>query len=189
MAAAFACVYAIVVKCLVYRSMKLPDIVDVANQCAGTIAVLLLVATSTALTYYLTLGQGPQQAAQLLTDSSPREVQLLINVGFLFAGMFIDPSSTTIVLTPLIFQAALAAGLDPVSLGALIVANVSLGMVPPSFGLNLFVDITNLPPRLSRGGQGRAAVHRSAAARPGADHLRSGRGVVATGGSCRQGAA
>ena len=142
-AAAFACVYAIVVECVIYRSMKLREVFFAANTSAGTISVLLiLIAAGTALTYYLTLSQVPQQVTQLLAGASTIEVLLIINVVFLIAGMFVDPNSAIIVLTPLIFQAALATGIDPIHLGAVIVANVALGMVSPPFGLNLFIGIT-----------------------------------------------
>lgn len=142
-AAAFACIYAIVVECALYRSMRLRDVFLAANTSSGTIAVLLiLIAAGTALTYYLTLSQVPQQVTQLLAGASTIEVLLIINVVFLIAGMFVDPNSAIIVLTPLIFQAALAAGIDPIHLGAVIVANVALGMVSPPFGLNLFIGIT-----------------------------------------------
>lgn len=142
-AAAFACVYAIVVECVIYRSMRLSQVFTAANQSAGTISVLLiLIAAGTALTYYLTLSQVPQQVTQLLADASAVEVLLIINVVFLIAGMFVDPNSAIIVLTPLIYQAALAVGIDPIHLGAVIVANVALGMVSPPFGLNLFIGIT-----------------------------------------------
>ncbi|MEM1267537.1 MAG: TRAP transporter large permease [Pseudomonadota bacterium] len=142
-AAAFACIYAIVVEVLIYRSMRLQEVFYAANQSAGTISVLLiLIAAGTALTYYLTLSQVPQQVTQLLSGASMIEVLLIINVVFLVAGMFVDPNSAIIVLTPLIFQAALAAGIDPIHLGAVIVANVALGMVSPPFGLNLFIGIT-----------------------------------------------
>ena len=142
-AAAFACVYAIVVECGIYRSMRFREIFFAANQSAGTIAVLLiLIAAGTALTYYLTLSQVPQQVTRLLADASMIEVLMIINVVFLVAGMFVDPNSAIIVLTPLIYQAALATGIDPIHLGAVIVANVALGMVSPPFGLNLFIGIT-----------------------------------------------
>jgi C4-dicarboxylate transporter DctM subunit len=142
-AAAFACVYAIIVECIIYRSMPFSDIFRAANSSSATIAVLLiLIAAGTALTYYLTLSQVPQQVTALLSGASTYEVLLIINIVFLFSGMFIDPNSAIIVLTPLIFQAALSAGIDPIHLGAIIVANVALGMVSPPFGLNLFIGIT-----------------------------------------------
>jgi C4-dicarboxylate transporter DctM subunit len=142
-AAAFAVVYAIVVECLVYRSMKLREVFDVSVASAGTISVLLiLISAGTVLTYYLTLSQVPQMVTQLLAGASALEILLLVNVVFLITGMFVDPNSAIIVLTPLIFQAAAAAGIDPIHLGAVIVANVALGMVSPPFGLNLFIGIT-----------------------------------------------
>jgi C4-dicarboxylate transporter DctM subunit len=142
-AAAFACVYAIIVECVIYRSMPFRDVFRAANSSSGTIAVLLiLIAAGTALTYYLTLSQVPQQVTTLLSGASTYQVLMIINIVFLVSGMFIDPNSAIIVLTPLIYQAALAAGIDPIHLGAIIVANVALGMVSPPFGLNLFIGIT-----------------------------------------------
>lgn len=142
-AAAFACVYAVLVECAIYRSLKFSELFRISATSAATISVLLLlIAGGTALTYYLTLSQVPQAITQLLAGASAVEVLLIINVVFLFAGMFVDPNSAIIVLTPLIFQAATAAGIDAIHLGAVIVANVALGMVSPPFGLNLFIGIT-----------------------------------------------
>ena len=142
-AAAFACVYAMLVEVAIYRKLTVPELFRISSSSAGTIAVLLiLVASGTVLTYYLTLSQIPQQVTQGLADASALEILLIINGLFLIAGMFADPNSLIIVLTPLIYQAALAAGIDPVHLGSVIVANVALGMVSPPFGINLFIGIT-----------------------------------------------
>ncbi|XWN30780.1 MAG: TRAP transporter large permease [Devosia sp.] len=142
-AAAFACVYAMIVEVLIYRKLSVMDLFRISSTSAGTIAVLLiLVAAGTALTYYLTLSQVPQQVTQSLSGASSVEILLIINLLFLIAGMFADPNSLIIVLTPLIYQAALASGIDAVHLGTVIVANVALGMVSPPFGLNIFIAIT-----------------------------------------------
>ncbi|MBJ3774953.1 TRAP transporter large permease [Acuticoccus mangrovi] len=142
-AAAFACVYAMMVEVLIYRQLSFKDLFNISSASAGTISVLLiLVASGTVLTYYLTLSQIPQQVTSTLAGASAFEILLIINVLFLIAGMFVDPNSLIIVLTPLIYRAALAAGIDPVHLGSVIVANVALGMVSPPFGLNLFIGIT-----------------------------------------------
>lgn len=50
-------------------------------------------------------------------------------------------SSAIIVLSPLIFPAAMAAGIDPIHLGAVIVMNVAIGMITPPFGMNIFLGI------------------------------------------------
>ncbi|MFQ6019091.1 MAG: TRAP transporter large permease subunit, partial [Kiloniellaceae bacterium] len=104
--------------------------------------LLILVAAGSMMTFYLTLEQIPQQITKLLAGSSTVTVLLLINVVFLVAGMFIDPNSALIVLSPLVFPAAQAAGVDPIHLGAVIVMNVAIGMITPPFGLNIFIGIT-----------------------------------------------
>lgn len=142
-AAAFACVYAMLVEVLIYRKLTVRELFRISSSSAGTISIILiLVAAGTVLTYFLTLSQIPQQVTASLAGSSEVTILLIINVLFLIAGMFADPNSLIIVLTPLMYQAALGAGIDPVHLGAVIVANVALGMVTPPFGLNLFIGIT-----------------------------------------------
>ena len=142
-AAAFACVYAILVETLIYRQLKLRDLFALSASSASTIAVLMiLIAAGTVMTYYMTLMQYPAQISRAIAGVPPEALLAAINVVFLIAGMFIDPNSAIIVLTPLIYQAAIAAGIAPIHLGAVVVVNVAIGMVTPPFGLNLFIGMT-----------------------------------------------
>ncbi len=142
-AAAGACAYAMVVETLVYRQLRVRDLFRVSSESATVIATLLILITAgSVMTYYLTLENVPQAIAGSLEGSTVFAVLLFINVLFLFAGMFIDPNSAIIVLTPLIFPVAQALGIDPVHLGAVIVLNVAVGMITPPFGLNIFIGIT-----------------------------------------------
>ena len=141
-AAASACVYAMVVETLVYRQLKVRELFNVANESAVVIATLLiLIAAGSAMTYYLTLQGVPQALASILGGSERFAVLLLINVIFLVAGMLVDPNSAIIVLSPLVFPAALAAGVEPIHLGAVIVMNIAIGMITPPFGLNIFIGM------------------------------------------------
>ena len=124
-AAGAACVYAIVVETLVYRRLGLREVFR-----AGSV-----------LTYYLTLEQVPQYVTAIVGDNGPLVILALVNVIFLVAGMFVDPSSAIIVLSPLIYPAAMGAGIDPVHLGAVIVLNVSIGMITPPMGMNIFLGV------------------------------------------------
>lgn len=141
-AAGAACIYAIVVETLVYKQLKLREILNVSSQSAMTISTLMiLISAGSVLTFYLTLEQVPQQVSQILQGQPAFVILLLINVIFLLAGMFVDPSSAIIVFSPLIYPAAIAAGIDPVHLGAVIVLNVALGMITPPMGMNIFLGI------------------------------------------------
>ena len=142
-AAAFACVYAIIVETLIYRQLRIRDLPKISVASAQTIAILLiLIAAGTVMTYFMTLMQYPQMISQAIGGFSPEALLAVINVAFLVAGMFIDPNSAIIVLAPLIYQSAMAAGIDPIHLGAVVVVNVAIGMITPPFGLNLFIGMT-----------------------------------------------
>ena len=141
-AASGACVYALFVETVVYRKLKLRELVDVTERSAIVIASLLILLTAgSALAYFMTLQDVPQQIAGLMEGSSRVEVLLSINVVFLIAGMFVDPNSVIIVLTPLFAPIAQALAVDPLHLGAVIVLNVAIGMMTPPFGLNLFIGM------------------------------------------------
>jgi len=141
-AASGACVYSLFVELIVYRKLKFRELFDVTVKSSVMIASLLILLTAgSALGYYLTLQDVPQVMAGLMEGNSVNELLLSINVIFLLAGMFIDPNSAIIVLTPLFAPIAQALGIDPLHLGAVIVMNVAIGMVTPPFGLNLFVGV------------------------------------------------
>ncbi|MCY3729938.1 MAG: TRAP transporter large permease, partial [Rhodospirillaceae bacterium] len=141
-AASGACVYSLFVETVVYRKLKLRELVEVTERSAIVIASLLILLTAgSALAYFMTLQDVPQQIAGLMEGSSRVEVLLSINVVFLIAGMFVDPNSVIIVLTPLFAPIAQALAVDPLHLGAVIVLNVAIGMMTPPFGLNLFIGM------------------------------------------------
>ncbi len=141
-AAAGACAYAIFIEMVVYRTLTIRGLFRISEESAIIIAsILILLAAGSTMSYYLTLENIPQYVTGLMQDRSLIEVLLLINVLFLITGMFVDPNSAIIVLTPLIFPAAQALSIDPVHLGAVVVFNIAIGMVTPPFGLNLFMGM------------------------------------------------
>jgi C4-dicarboxylate transporter DctM subunit len=74
-------------------------------------------------------------------------VLLLINILLLGVGMFMDPVSAIVIVTPILMPVAQAIGVDPVHFGLILIVNMAIGMFTPPFGLNLFVatSIFNLP--------------------------------------------
>src|SRR3546814_20476370 len=54
-------------------------------------------------------------------------------------GMFLDPTSVTVIFAPLFLPIAHVIGVDPIHLGIIILINGALGMFTPPFGFNLFV--------------------------------------------------
>lgn len=142
-AAAAACVYAGVVETVVFRRLKFVQLFRLSQGSAITIATLLiLISAGATMTWFLTLEQLPSVLATY-ANSVPSAVFLgAINVLMLLVGMFIDPNSAVIVLSPLLAPSARAAGIGDIHLGAIIVFNLAIGMITPPFGLNIFIGMS-----------------------------------------------
>tara|TARA_R100000365_G_C2746136_1_gene75269 strand:+ start:2478 stop:3752 length:1275 start_codon:yes stop_codon:yes gene_type:complete len=142
-AAAAACVYAAVVETLVFRRLKLRELFRLSQGSSITIATLLiLIAAGSTMTWFMTLERVPAMLAAMMSEVPGVVVLAAINVLVLIIGMFIDPNSAVIVISPLIAPAAMAVGVDSVHLGAIIVFNLAIGMITPPFGLNIFIGMS-----------------------------------------------
>jgi C4-dicarboxylate transporter DctM subunit len=64
---------------------------------------------------------------------------LLFNLIMLVAGCFLDSASAIIILAPLMQPIAAQVGVDSVHFGIITLVNLSVGMLTPPVGLNLFV--------------------------------------------------
>ena len=139
-AAGFAAFYALLVELIVYRSMKIKDIYPVAAKAAKTTSmIMILIATGGLIAWFLTMWQVPQMAVALLGDAHPIIVLLLVNLIFLVFGLVLEPATAVVVLMPIVFFPAVAVGIHPLHLGAIVILNLSIGMVTPPLGVNLFV--------------------------------------------------
>lgn len=141
-AAGVSAVYAILVSLFIYREMTLKQLWDCCVASAGTTAqVMILLAAASIFGYVLTVGQVPQMLSSLIVNANLNWVGflLMVNVLMLIEGMFIDGSSAIIITAPLLYNAAIGLGIDPIHFGVIMVANASIGMFTPPFGLNLFV--------------------------------------------------
>ena len=50
-----------------------------------------------------------------------------------------DATSAVLIFTPLFLPVALSLGIDPIHFGAVMVLNLTIGLVTPPVGINLFV--------------------------------------------------
>jgi C4-dicarboxylate transporter DctM subunit len=141
-AAGISAVYAIFVAMLVYREMNWTQLFEVAVESAlVTAKIMVIIAASGIFSWLLTITQTQHALHQFITAYAlhPAMLLLMINLLLLVAGMFIDPNSAQVILIPLLFPIARAAGVDPVHFGIIVTLNLAIGMYTPPFGLNLFV--------------------------------------------------
>lgn len=146
-AAAVSVVYAIFVEAVIYRTLNFRMLCDVAERSAiQTSVIFLLLALGSLLAYFITLAQVPNiiLAGLETLDAGPIMFLIIANIVFIIAGMFVDPNSIQLILVPPLFPVAMALGIDPVHFGMIVALNVTLGMITPPFGLDLFVASSSL---------------------------------------------
>lgn len=149
-AAGISVVYALFVGIFIYREITLEKLYQVCLRSAVTCAqVLILVAAAQTFGWFLTVARIPQAVTSAVVSNvtSPWMFLAMVNIILLIVGMFMEGIAAIIILAPLFFPIASGMGIDPLHLGIVMVANLSIGNFTPPFGLNLFVanGVTGLP--------------------------------------------
>ena len=142
-AAGIAGVYGIVVTRYIYRDVTGARLWDIAVRSVFlTAQIMIIVVASGAFSWLLTISGVPRTLVAAIQglDVSPWLMLVAINVFLLIVGCLIDPTSATLILTPLLVPIAQANGVDLVHFGIILTVNLSIGMFTPPFGLNLFVS-------------------------------------------------
>ncbi|MDE0924905.1 TRAP transporter large permease [Aurantimonas coralicida] len=151
-AAAVTVVYVLLISGLVYRTLTVAHLLSSAYETVkSSSAILIIVAAASIFGWILAIEQIPQMAARwLLTVSTdPLMLLLVVNVLLLIVGMFLDSTTATLLVVPIIAQPLHMAGVDPVHLGIVTIFNLMLGLLTPPMGLALFLlsDITRVSMR------------------------------------------
>lgn len=141
-AAVISVFYALLVSMLVYRSIRVKDVIPICAEAVKTYApILFILAASTAFSRILTLLHIPDQVSRfILTNfNDPAVILLVINAFLLIVGMVMDTTPAILILTPILLPVAIQIGMDPVQFGVMMVVNLAVGFVTPPIGVNLFV--------------------------------------------------
>jgi tripartite ATP-independent transporter DctM subunit len=141
-AAAMTAVYVIVISAVVYRELSIEHLWNSALLTArSSSAILIIVATAALFGWILAVEQVPQTfAAALLTLSKdPLALLIIANLVFFVAGMFLDSTTATLLLVPIIAPPLVLAGVNPVQLGIVTIFNLMIGLLTPPMGLSLFL--------------------------------------------------
>lgn len=149
-ASAVCVIYVLAVGIFYYRDMSWRFIREAAvNTVRGTAAILIIVAAAAMFGWILAVEQVPQAFSAWTSGiaGNPYLLLLIVNIIFFIAGMFIDSTTATLLLVPIIAPPLVAAGVDPIHLGIIIIFNLMIGTITPPFGLSLFLlsSMTGVP--------------------------------------------
>jgi tripartite ATP-independent transporter DctM subunit len=143
-AAAVTAFYAFVVETFFYRDFKGPrEISRVMAECGLLVGgVLLILGVALGFTNYLIDAQIPGRAVEWVTGTvhSKYAFLLALNVCLLAVGCVMDMYSAIVVVVPIIVPLGLAYGIDPIHLGIIFLANLELGLLTPTAGINIFLS-------------------------------------------------
>lgn len=140
--AALAVIAALFVGLFIYRELDLKHLrAAIMEGGSQTAVVMLLVATSALLGTYLTEVQAPQALAQAVSDFTSNKwvVLALLNVLFLFLGMFLHSAAAIILVIPIVMPLVRAVGIDPVHFGLIVTINLGIGQQTPPVASVLMV--------------------------------------------------
>ncbi|MEQ9564602.1 MAG: TRAP transporter large permease [Pseudomonadales bacterium] len=141
-AATATAAYVLLVSGLVYRELTLAHLWHALQMTLRTTsAILIIVAVASLFGWILAVEQIPQDFSRFILQFSSNPIILLLiaNLIFFIAGMFLDSTTATLLVVPVVAPPLVLAGIDPVHLGILVIFNLMLGLLTPPMGLSLFL--------------------------------------------------
>jgi tripartite ATP-independent transporter DctM subunit len=140
--AAVTVVYALFLGFGVYRELTLRGVWNAARETVhATASVLFIVGAAALFAWVLTIDQVPMIVTQFLLSLShnPFVLLMIVNVLLLVVGMFMESIAAILILAPILTPALMAAGVDPVQLGVVVVLNLMIGLLTPPVGMSLYM--------------------------------------------------
>ncbi|ODT65596.1 MAG: C4-dicarboxylate ABC transporter [Pelagibacterium sp. SCN 63-23] len=141
-AGAFAVLFVMVIGFLIYREMRPNHVFSALVETGKTTgSVMLVIMASSALAWVFSLEQvGQSLAASIVAlELNPIMLLLVMNVLFLGLGTIIEGTALMIVLVPILMPTVMAAGIDPVHFGIILIINLSIGTLTPPIGTVMLV--------------------------------------------------
>jgi len=140
--AAVTVAYALLISSLFYRELTWRGVVSAAFETIRASAgILLIVAVAALFGWILSVEMVPQHLTGVMLSISkdPYVLLLIVNVLLVVVGMFLDSTTAILVIAPIIAKPLVAAGVDPVHLGMVVVFNLMIGLLTPPMGLALYL--------------------------------------------------
>lgn len=140
--AAIAVLYSLFVSVYIYKGLNWKGVWNALSDCVHTLSiVLILIATSKAFAYCLTILHVPTLAANAITSisSNPIILALLLNALLLFLGCIMDMAPIILITTPILLPLAIQIGIHPIQFGIIMVLNCGIGLLTPPVGTVLYI--------------------------------------------------
>lgn len=139
--AALAVLAALLIGVLIYRELSGRQTLDILRDSVGqTASVMLIVASSAVLGWFLTSEQVPQKFARMILETTDNKILILmfLNLFLLVAGMFLHSAAAIILIVPIVMPLVRQIGVDPIHFGIIVTINLGVGQQTPPVATVLF---------------------------------------------------
>ena len=140
-----ACLYAAVLGFWAFRTLDMKRFGEaLGNAARSTATVFFLVAMVSVASYVLIIEGIGSLSHVLQTSFDDRPLAFLFaTVGLLLLlGLFLEPTVILLVFVPLLLPVARGLGLDDIHFAMVVMLTLTVGMITPPVGINLFVAMS-----------------------------------------------
>jgi tripartite ATP-independent transporter DctM subunit len=141
--AAIACIYALLVTVLIYRTMSFKKLVFIFYEGLKTLAIVMsLIAAASAYGYFMARLRIPELATRglLSISDNPVILLLLINLLLILLGCIMDMAPLILICTPILYPVVVKTlGMNEIQFGIMLLLNLGIGLCTPPVGSALFV--------------------------------------------------
>ena len=137
-----ACVWAMILGLLWYRTMNLKMFVKVCLDTVETTSTVLFIVAAASIFGWMLTATGVTAAIGqwvLGVTDEPWKFLLLANLLMLFVGCFLEPTAAITILVPILIPICQQLGINLVHFGLVMVLNLMIGLLHPPMGMVLFV--------------------------------------------------
>ena len=141
-AAAVAVGYSVFIGMVVYRNLEIKKLYEIAEKAARTSAsIYLIIGFVTIISWIFARERVPDLLANFIKtyNFETWQLLLLINIFFLFNGMWISDAVQLLLFAPLFTPILSKMGVHPIHFGVIMVVNVMIGLITPPYGLALYL--------------------------------------------------
>jgi len=134
--------YAAVLGFVLYRSLKISNVVEILkNTVVTSVQVLFIVGAASLFAWILAYEEVPLHAAQALLGltQSPAVFLGIVVLLLLIVGMFLAPNPAILILVPVLLPALNAYGISPLHFGIIMIVTLMIGLLTPPVGTVLYV--------------------------------------------------
>lgn len=141
-AASICVLYILITSHFYYRELTLKALLNSALETIKTsCSIMIIIAAASLFGWILAVEKVPQIIQELVLrfKENPIILLLVLNVFFLIVGMFLDSTTSTLLIVPMLAPPVAACGINPVHLGLVVIFNLMIGLITPPMGLSLFM--------------------------------------------------